>query len=88
MQFALFSRVNLVERKVLCYGAQVGLFRNTAAGNVSEPLAEPEVKRAFTTIGFYRGTIVAVKLLNKKNVDLTRSILKELIQVNIFFFSK
>jgi hypothetical protein len=63
--------------------AQAGLFRNTAAGNVSEPLTEPEVKRAFTTIGFYRGTIVAIKELNKKNVDLTRSILKELIQVKI-----
>jgi guanylate cyclase, other len=53
---------------------------------VSEPLTEPEVKRAFTTIGFYRGTIVAIKELNKKNVDLTRSILKELIQVNKAIF--
>jgi len=63
---------------------KVALFRNTAAGSVAEPLAamsEPEAKRSFTTIGFYRGTIVAIKALNKKNIDLTRSILKELIQV-------
>lgn len=69
----------------VAFCVQVGLFRNAAAGSVTEPLAlppEPEVKRAFTTIGFYRGTIVAIKAVNKKNVDLTRSILKELIQVH------
>lgn len=47
-------------------------------GSVTE-IGEP--KRAYTKIGLYKGNIVAIKLLKKKSVDLTRSIRKELKQV-------
>ncbi|XP_059220787.1 guanylate cyclase 32E [Stomoxys calcitrans] len=38
-------------------------------------------KKAFTNIGLYRGTIVAMKRVYKKSVDITRSIRKELKQM-------
>ncbi|CAD7079002.1 unnamed protein product [Hermetia illucens] len=38
-------------------------------------------KRAYTTIGLYRGNIVAIKKVYKKSVDITRSIRKELKQM-------
>ncbi|XP_050294438.1 guanylate cyclase 32E isoform X2 [Anthonomus grandis grandis] len=38
-------------------------------------------KRAYTNIGLYRGNIVAIKYLNKRTLDLTRSIRKELKQI-------
>lgn len=38
-------------------------------------------KRAYTTIGLYRGNIVAVKRIHKRSVDITRSIRKELKQM-------
>ncbi|XP_049826749.1 guanylate cyclase 32E isoform X1 [Aethina tumida] len=44
-------------------------------------ISEQSPKRAYTTIGLYRGNIVAIKSLNKKSVDLTRSIRKELKQI-------
>lgn len=48
---------------------------SSSLGEVSEP------KRAYTTIGLYRGNIVAIKQLKKKSLDLTRSIRKELKQI-------
>nr|XP_032521888.1 guanylate cyclase 32E-like [Danaus plexippus plexippus] len=41
---------------------------------------EVEKKRAHTTIASYRGNIVAVKRLKKKNIDVTRAVKKELKQ--------
>ncbi|XP_059618023.1 guanylate cyclase 32E-like [Phlebotomus argentipes] len=38
-------------------------------------------KRAYTTIGLYRGNIVAVKRIHKRSVDITRAIRKELKQM-------
>ncbi|XP_052864300.1 guanylate cyclase 32E [Anopheles cruzii] len=38
-------------------------------------------KRAYTTIGLYRGNIVAIKYLHKRSVDITRNIRKELKQM-------
>ncbi|GAB0097290.1 Guanylate cyclase [Sergentomyia squamirostris] len=38
-------------------------------------------KRAYTTIGLYRGNIVAVKRIHKRSVDITRTIRKELKQM-------
>uniref|UniRef100_A0A1S4H063 Guanylate cyclase n=1 Tax=Anopheles gambiae TaxID=7165 RepID=A0A1S4H063_ANOGA len=38
-------------------------------------------KRAYTTIGLYRGNIVAIKYLHKRTVDITRNIRKELKQM-------
>nr|XP_026486999.1 guanylate cyclase 32E [Vanessa tameamea] len=42
---------------------------------------EVDKKRAHTTIATYRGNIVAVKRLKKKNIDVTRAIKKELKQM-------
>ncbi|CAH2235137.1 jg16128 [Pararge aegeria aegeria] len=42
---------------------------------------EVDTKRAHTTIASYRGNIVAVKRLKKKNIDVTRAIKKELKQM-------
>ncbi|CAG9584367.1 unnamed protein product [Danaus chrysippus] len=42
---------------------------------------EVEKKRAHTTIASYRGNIVAVKRLKKKNIDVTRAVKKELKQM-------
>ncbi|XP_057666697.1 guanylate cyclase 32E [Diorhabda carinulata] len=49
---------------------------NTDMGDV-----EQSSKRAHTTIGIYKGNIVAIKYLHKRSVDLTRSIRKELKQI-------
>ncbi|XP_052898800.1 LOW QUALITY PROTEIN: guanylate cyclase 32E [Anopheles moucheti] len=38
-------------------------------------------KRAYTTIGLYRGNIVAIKYLQKRTIDVTRNIRKELKQM-------
>ena len=38
---------------------------------------------AFCKVGVYKGNIVAIKTLNKRSVDLTRNIRKELKQVGI-----
>ncbi|XP_035915374.1 guanylate cyclase 32E isoform X1 [Anopheles stephensi] len=38
-------------------------------------------KRAYTTIGLYRGNIVAIKYLHKRSIDITRNIRKELKQM-------
>nr|CAH7759578.1 unnamed protein product [Callosobruchus chinensis] len=38
-------------------------------------------RRAYTTIGVYKGNIVAIKHIYKRSVDLTRSIRKELKQI-------
>jgi atrial natriuretic peptide receptor A len=40
-----------------------------------------DLRQVFTQVGTHKGTIVAVKRLNKKCVDLTRSVRKELKQV-------
>ncbi|KAJ8974726.1 hypothetical protein NQ317_000392 [Molorchus minor] len=44
-------------------------------------ISEQSPKRAYTTIGLYKGNIVAIKYLHKRHVDLTRSIRKELKQI-------
>ncbi|XP_050084377.1 guanylate cyclase 32E [Anopheles aquasalis] len=38
-------------------------------------------KRAYTTIGLFRGNIAAIKYLHKRSVDITRNIRKELKQM-------
>lgn len=50
------------------------------SGSIAEISAETP-KRAYTTIGLYKGNIVAIKSLKKKSVDLTRSVRKELKQI-------
>ncbi|KAI8435593.1 hypothetical protein MSG28_003869 [Choristoneura fumiferana] len=42
---------------------------------------DTEARRAHTTIALYRGNIVAVKRLQKKSIDVTRAIKKELKQI-------
>ncbi|KAK9736393.1 Protein tyrosine and serine/threonine kinase [Popillia japonica] len=50
------------------------------AGSITDT-GETSPKRAYTKIGLYKGNIVAIKQLQKKSVDLTRSIRKELKQI-------
>ena len=40
--------------------------------------AELDMRQVFTQVGHFKGNIVAVKRVNKKYVDLTRSVRKEL----------
>ncbi|XP_043212329.1 guanylate cyclase 32E-like, partial [Amphibalanus amphitrite] len=48
------------------------------AGNDAREEARSGTDATYCRIGIYKGTIVAVKFINKKSVDLTRSIRKEL----------
>jgi hypothetical protein len=45
---------------------------------------ETDHRQFFTCVGTYKGTIVAVKTVNKKNVEITRNIQKELKLVGFF----
>ncbi|XP_039754193.1 guanylate cyclase 32E [Pararge aegeria] len=54
---------------------------STGNDNKVGALMEVDTKRAHTTIASYRGNIVAVKRLKKKNIDVTRAIKKELKQM-------
>lgn len=56
------------------------VFHAPTSGSITEN-AEQSLKRAYTTIGLYKGNIVAIKYLHKRSVDLTREIQKELKQV-------
>ncbi|KAJ0176973.1 hypothetical protein K1T71_006982 [Dendrolimus kikuchii] len=49
---------------------------------------DAETRRAHTTIALYRGNIVAIKRLQKKSIDITRAIKKELKEVYIIFYSQ
>lgn len=42
---------------------------------------ESSTRQRFTTVAIYKGTLVAVKKINKKNVELSKSVLMELKQV-------
>ena len=41
-----------------------------------------------TTVGVYRGNLVVIRKVNKKSVDMNRTILKELNAVRIKLYSK
>lgn len=53
-------------------------------------MEQPELshKRAYTRIGLYRGNIVAIKLVYKRSIDITRNIRKELKQVSLYLCTK
>lgn len=58
------------------------VYRPAGLGSLLEPAgADPGEQRAHTQIGLYKGSIVAVKYVHKRSLDLTRSIRKELKQV-------
>ena len=40
-------------------------------------------KKKAATVGVYRGSIVVIRTINKRSVDLNRTILKELTTVSI-----
>jgi len=42
-----------------------------------------DIRQLFTQVGSYRGTLVAVKRINRKSVDLTRTVRKELKLVSL-----
>ena len=46
-------------------------------------LLEPEnsVKKITTAVGVYRGSVVVIRMVNKRSIDLNREILKELTTV-------
>ncbi|XP_052740371.1 guanylate cyclase 32E-like [Bicyclus anynana] len=54
---------------------------STGNDNKDATPQEMDTRRAHTTIASYRGNIVAVKRLKKKNIDVTRAIKKELKQM-------
>ncbi|XP_050503369.1 guanylate cyclase 32E [Diabrotica virgifera virgifera] len=56
------------------------IFQPPTSSSIGEVSDQP-AKRAHTTIGIYKGNIVAIKYLHKRSVDLTRSIRKELKQI-------
>ncbi|KDR24308.1 Guanylate cyclase 32E [Zootermopsis nevadensis] len=58
-------------------------FQCGAAVGGSIVVEQPELshKRAYTRIGLYRGNIVAIKLVYKRSIDITRNIRKELKQI-------
>lgn len=45
--------------------------------------ADLDLRQVFTQVGTYKGTVVAVKRINKKYVDLTRNVCKELKLVSL-----
>lgn len=42
-----------------------------------------DLRQTFTEVGTYKGSIVAIKKINKRHVDLTRNVRKELKNVII-----
>ena len=42
---------------------------------------DPAMRQKYTSVATYKGTFVAVRKLNKRSVDLTRTVLMELKQV-------
>ena len=46
--------------------------------SLSSAVVDVDVKQVFTQIGTYKGSIVAIKRIRKKHVDLTRNVRKEL----------
>jgi len=45
---------------------------------------EIDVRQLFTQVGSYHGSLVAVKYINRKTVDLTRAVRKELKLVSCY----
>lgn len=50
---------------------------------MENPVEYTHLKKPFTRIGDYKGEIVAIKMLNKRSIDLTRNVRKELNQVTL-----
>jgi hypothetical protein len=67
-------QIQVCRQSVFQCGAPVG-------GSIMVDQPELSHKRAYTRIGLYRGNIVAIKLLHKRSIDITRNIRKELKQV-------
>ena len=44
--------------------------------------ADLDIRQVFTQVGRYKGQIVAIKRVNKKYIDLTRNIQKEMKMVH------
>lgn len=51
---------------------------------------EMDNRQLYTSVGTYKGNLVAIRKVNKKNVELTRSIKKELkvVCISDFYFEK
>ncbi|KAG8308178.1 Guanylate cyclase 32E [Homalodisca vitripennis] len=70
-------------RKQFSYRRSQYLSNVTVCRHGVLPSLVPEVspKRAYTHIGLYKGSIVAIKPIHKRSLDITRSIRKELKQI-------
>lgn len=72
-------QIQVCRQSVFQCGAPVG-------GSIMVDQPELSHKRAYTRIGLYRGNIVAIKLLHKRSIDITRNIRKELKQVICIYY--
>ena len=57
--------------------------RNSWHGSYTSLNSQVDYDQVFTLVGTYRGQIVAIKKINKTQVDLTRSVRKELKLVSM-----
>lgn len=74
--FTIYTwQIQVCRQSVFQCGAPIG-------GSIVVDQPELSHKRAYTRIGLYRGNIVAIKLVYKRNIDITRNIRKELKQVS------
>jgi len=56
---------------------QVSTVERSSTASLSSQV-DLDVRQLFTQVGSYRGTLIAVKHINRKSVDLTRAVRKEL----------
>ncbi|KAG8177289.1 hypothetical protein JTE90_007205, partial [Oedothorax gibbosus] len=59
-------------------GSRQSLNRSIASSCPSEALSMADNKQIFVRNGYYKGIVVAIKVINKSRVDITRSLLLEL----------
>ncbi|XP_047024800.1 guanylate cyclase 32E [Helicoverpa zea] len=64
-----------IEAKDLTF---ISAYNASSSDKVTSMQHDMETRRAHTTIAMYRGNIVAIKRLQKKSIDVTRAIKKEL----------
>lgn len=62
------------------------LIRTSQVSLSSNPDADFRYSSIYTPIGIYRGRVLAVKTVNKKTVDITRNMKKELKTVCLLHY--
>ena len=64
------------------------LLRTSQVSLSSNPETDFRYSAIYGTIGVYKGRIFSIKMVNKKSIDITRSMKKELKWVTIMNFKK